>query len=569
MATTIIVIIFIGIIIAGFVYAWKFNLNKMRTITGSVKKINTYIKNEVKGRKFENIKIIDGIFKRQNNVLRETWDSYFTILKNESNNKRILDPGYYFAPQSIVNEYLNRDLSNIIPKLFTGIGIFGTFFGLVIGIWELDEINNLQSKIPVLINGMKISFTSSLTGILFSLLYSFLDKNYIDETKKQINSLSENLRKVLPVRIESNILDEIVENQELQIKANNEFISDTLIPEIVNGLQKAVDKSISPKIDQMNDTVNKMVNASTDKQTESIDKMVNKFMKNFNQTFDNQFTELQETLKEIIEWQKNNKREMDEVIQSIEKGAKHQKELTNSTSILLGNIQNYVDDFSELHRNLHNSVNTLNELGEQLTELEESTNEKLKIQLKQQEKFEEFRSDYIKQVDKQLKDIHSFWKSIEDNFQNLNNNLEGAMEQFADNTYQGLDRTFESFDDNLSKIASRLAVTIGEINEMVEEIPSSFNQLKELLNEFQVDREEIVKRFDQQKNELKAQFENHNKKLGKNINNTKEEINKELEEKLNTAKNEIVDNIKDKTQNKGEGKNKGGMFSSIFRKDNS
>ncbi|MCK8827938.1 hypothetical protein MWH25_09325 [Natroniella acetigena] len=288
------------------------------------------------------------------------------------------------------------------------------------GIWSLDSLSavELRNEIPVLIGGMKISFISSLVAILCSLIWTYFDKNLMNDTKKKIEKLNNKLHKVLPIRVESNLLDEIVDNQREQIKTTKEFVSDTLIPELVNGLQEAVDQSIAPSITNMNSNIESFVKESAasreemvggiesvvndkiapqitkmhdimsdlagfsmDKQAESIDKMVNKFLDTFNEAFDHQFESLKETLEEVIEWQKETKQETENLIEIVTQGAKQQNELLHSTEDVLSNIQAYIEEFEKVNQNLNQNVAKLSNTGSQLSALEEKTNDKLDILL--------------------------------------------------------------------------------------------------------------------------------------------------------------------------------------------
>ncbi|AFL72419.1 hypothetical protein [Thiocystis violascens] len=53
------------------------------------------------------------------------------------------------------------------PTLLTTLGILGTFLGIAIGLLEFDA-TRVESSIPLLLDGLKIAFTTSIVGILLS-----------------------------------------------------------------------------------------------------------------------------------------------------------------------------------------------------------------------------------------------------------------------------------------------------------------------------------------------------------------------------------------------------------------
>lgn len=76
-----------------------------------------------------------------------------------------------------------------------GLGLFGTFLGLTIGIATFDSSNteNIQSSIQGLLGGMGTAFATSLFGMLLSLVYIAFDKSWRNKMGKAVFDLSEKL----------------------------------------------------------------------------------------------------------------------------------------------------------------------------------------------------------------------------------------------------------------------------------------------------------------------------------------------------------------------------------------
>ena len=84
-----------------------------------------------------------------------------------------------------LEEYINEDLldqisashfnSNIAGTL-TGLGILGTFFGLSLGLGSFsgNDIFTISDNVGPLLDGMKVAFHTSVYGIFFSLVFTFL-----------------------------------------------------------------------------------------------------------------------------------------------------------------------------------------------------------------------------------------------------------------------------------------------------------------------------------------------------------------------------------------------------------
>ena len=56
-----------------------------------------------------------------------------------------------------------------IPSHMTSLGILGTFLGIFIGLYKFD-VNNLHISVPLLLDGMKLAFGTSIAGLACSTL---------------------------------------------------------------------------------------------------------------------------------------------------------------------------------------------------------------------------------------------------------------------------------------------------------------------------------------------------------------------------------------------------------------
>lgn len=108
---------------------------------------------------------------------------------------------YYNKLVGVFSIKLLDNLFNILPGIFIVAGIFGTFLGIVKGLPGLQEINpeNAEQSRTVLnmfIGRMAFSMNTSLLGILFSIMFTFVNSMlnprslYFDSRDKLANSLA-------------------------------------------------------------------------------------------------------------------------------------------------------------------------------------------------------------------------------------------------------------------------------------------------------------------------------------------------------------------------------------------
>ena len=74
------------------------------------------------------------------------------------------------------------------PTILTTLGIFATFLGIAIGLWEFDA-DNIQKGIPALLSGLKTAFWASVFGVgaalTIKLRYYFWGLKTIEERKQE------------------------------------------------------------------------------------------------------------------------------------------------------------------------------------------------------------------------------------------------------------------------------------------------------------------------------------------------------------------------------------------------
>lgn len=88
----------------------------------------------------------------------------------------------------------NPYLYNSIPSVFTTIGVLGTFGGIYIGLIDFN-VNDIDNSIPMLLDGMKLAFLTSILGIILSLIFRVIGQLVLrtvelNEPPKQTDELT-------------------------------------------------------------------------------------------------------------------------------------------------------------------------------------------------------------------------------------------------------------------------------------------------------------------------------------------------------------------------------------------
>lgn len=129
-----------------------------------------------KARNDENI--VDSIKSSSLSIL---WDEYEkTLVHNIDGQKKTNIPSSEFFSISKITRRnnLNLRIVDAASGTLVGLGLLGTFLGLTLGVRNFDTANvqNIQSSIQSLLDGMSTAFLTSLLGMGFSIIYTLIEK---------------------------------------------------------------------------------------------------------------------------------------------------------------------------------------------------------------------------------------------------------------------------------------------------------------------------------------------------------------------------------------------------------
>ncbi len=114
----------------------------------------------------------------QNRELDKIFKTYRGKIEEEKESEEV---------ESDIEEYINEDFLSLrtwqglilqIPGILTGLGILGTFVGLVTGISSIgfSSVDAAIESINVLLSGIETAFYTSIAGVILSILFNILNR---------------------------------------------------------------------------------------------------------------------------------------------------------------------------------------------------------------------------------------------------------------------------------------------------------------------------------------------------------------------------------------------------------
>jgi len=216
----------------------------------------------------------------------------------------------YINDDTVTHGPGNAPLAELIPGLLTSLGILGTFMGMMRGLSGLDFSNSdaIIEGIPVLLDGMKFAFGTSVAGVSCSIVFNMLNRILQGSSYRAIDDFVECFTSLAMQRPLDNDVQLICQNQDSNHMLSS--LTDVLPGQLATAMEGSVTRAMSPVAKAMD---NFLVGA-TRAQVDGVGRIVGAFVQQMNVSLNDQFVQLGRTMTEINQ---NQQMSMEQVRQSI------------------------------------------------------------------------------------------------------------------------------------------------------------------------------------------------------------------------------------------------------------
>lgn len=312
----------------------------------------------------------------------------------------------------------NPKESSTIPNSIAVLGIIGTFVGIFYGLLKFDT-TKLDSSIPVLLDGMKTAFFTSILGLGFSSILKSVQSNRVKKVIKEENIGETSLEKItnLMFGIKESITnsnrelissieilrEELVGNKETSLVEQMKSLKDDMrktqieAQECLNlGLQSMeqqlgklvqtneaigveIERGNNILIDEFRVFAKNMAENNMKAFTEAIQECIRDLNNQLQEQFGENFKHLNRAVERLLEWQEHYKETVEKTNENqveIYKGMLQAKELVveiSERSYSIVEITNRLGDkivtFDTQQKSLNNSIEILNKISMEAREL--------------------------------------------------------------------------------------------------------------------------------------------------------------------------------------------------------
>lgn len=414
-----------------------------------------------------------------------------------------------------------------IPNVFTTIGILGTFVGIYFGLRTFD-VNNINESIPALLEGLKTAFTTSIWGIILSLVFG---------------KISQVVLRTAELKLPPKPTDELAALQEINdnlIGSRNE--NDKNLQTLNKSLIGENDDSVSTQLVKLRNQFTEL-QGSQERQNETMSKVQQALGGDGDTSL---LTQIQKLRAEQIEASKDTKKNIEWIVESMNSNNKLISEKFDEFSELLAknNTEALVEVMKRATEEFNSQMSALIEklVQENFQELNNSVNRMNQWQQENKEMIGQLTNQFTK-VSEDFQIASTSIKEITDNTSKLtndNSHLTKLIEELQkvmieDTKYQEIVNQLTSTINTLKENTEAFDGTTNKLNDWVRNQMNFSDSVAKLLTRLEeIDRikdinEVFWENTKKQLNEGVSVIEKASKRLSNDVEN----INEEFYERLN------------------------------------
>lgn len=152
----------------------------------------------------------------------------------------------FFTEQQLIDIPLNTEFFKHLPGILTGVGIIGTFYGLMIGLNHFDPSTPEQvtSSVAALLRDVLYAFLGSFTAIAASIFVTWMEKLSIAKCYKYLEQFTASVDQLFETGVGEEYLAELVKSSNENVTQAKQ-LKDSLVTDLRNMMQLLVDSQVA------------------------------------------------------------------------------------------------------------------------------------------------------------------------------------------------------------------------------------------------------------------------------------------------------------------------------------
>lgn len=268
----------------------------------------------------------------------------------------------YINDDTVTHGPGNATLAELIPNLLTSLGILGTFMGLSRGLSSLNfgDSEKLVEGIPVLLEGMRFAFGTSVAGISCSIIFNMLNRISQGSSYRAIDDFVTSFTQLAMSRPLDNDVQMIIQNQDRNYMLQG--INDTLVDRLADNVGRSITRAMAP----VSDSMDRFIIGATRNQIDGVNRIVARFLDEMDRSLGNQFSAMSKAMDAVTQNQIIAARQTGETVSSAQGIVDNARALQEMTGHILDKFDAYMSGINQVRERDENYEKRTAELLNQM-----------------------------------------------------------------------------------------------------------------------------------------------------------------------------------------------------------
>ena len=325
----------------------------------------------------------------------------------------------YINDDTVTHGPGNATLAELIPNLLTSLGILGTFMGLSRGLSSLNFADSakLVEGIPVLLEGMRFAFGTSVAGISCSIVFNMLNRISQGSSYRAIDDFVTSFTQLAMSRPLDNDVQMIIQNQDRNYMLQG--INDTLADRLAENVGRSITRAMTP----VSDSMDRFIIGATRNQIDGVNRIVARFLDEMDRSLGNQFSAMSAAMDAVTQNQISAAQQTGETVSAARDIVDNARALQEMTDHILDKFDAYMSGINQVRERDENYEKRTAEL---LNRMQQENKDLAVLIGKLGDKVGALTAD---SGESSLKEIRGILSSMESNVGNISSTLSAIAQE--------------------------------------------------------------------------------------------------------------------------------------------
>jgi putative membrane protein len=191
--------------------------------------------------------------------LAHPWQEFDDTLHDQQNNvdgemivtrsRATVSSAYFFSAQKIIETPLKTEYFKHLPGILTGLGIIGTFGGLLIGLTSFNPADpaKVQESLKLLLSGVRDAFVASAIAITLAMYITNSEKQNLRKCIEYLENLTDAIDRLFETGVGEEYLADLVRHTQ-ESSVQTRLLKDSLVTDLREMLQNLVDSQVRENV---------------------------------------------------------------------------------------------------------------------------------------------------------------------------------------------------------------------------------------------------------------------------------------------------------------------------------